>query len=109
VIKELKNGFKYYIPLALCMHKVCMSTTRSITNIHNDTRIKMNDKDEIRLKQKTLTAARDHWLSTDDFTGIHENFIRGMRKYLVMGDDEASRPTPHELLRVRQMTSTARA
>jgi hypothetical protein len=108
VIKELKNGFKYYIPLALCPHKVCMITARSI-NTHDDTRIEMNDKGEIRLKQKTLTAARNYWLSTADFTGICENFIHRMQKYLVMGNDEALRPTPHELLQVGWMTSMARA
>jgi hypothetical protein len=41
----------------------------------------------MRLKQKAMTAAKDHHISTDDFTEIHENLIRGIRKYLVMGDD----------------------
>jgi hypothetical protein len=34
-----------------------------------------------------MTAARDHYLTTDDFTEVRENFVRGMRKYLVMGED----------------------
>jgi hypothetical protein len=44
------------------------------------------DKGEMRLKQKSMTAAKDHYLTTDDFTEVRENFIRGMRKYLVMSD-----------------------
>lgn len=27
VIKELKNGFKNYIPLSLCTHKACLNVT----------------------------------------------------------------------------------
>ena len=34
-----------------------------------------------------MTAGKDHHISTDDFTEIRENFIRGMYKYLIMGDD----------------------
>ena len=45
-----------------------------------DAEITFNDQEEIRLKQK-------HYITTDDFTEIHENFIHGMRKYLIMGDD----------------------
>jgi hypothetical protein len=41
----------------------------------------------MRLKQKTMTSGRDHYITTDDFTEIRENFIRGMRKYLIMGSD----------------------
>ena len=52
-----------------------------------DSEIAWNDKGEIRLKQKAMTAGRDFHITTDDFTKIHENFIRGMRKYLVMGED----------------------
>jgi hypothetical protein len=29
VIKELKGGFKNYIPLSLCMHKACLNATRA--------------------------------------------------------------------------------
>jgi hypothetical protein len=52
-----------------------------------DTEIGWNDKGEIRLKQNVMTAGRDHYLTTNDFTEIRENFIRGMRRYLVMGED----------------------
>ncbi|KAF8797646.1 hypothetical protein BYT27DRAFT_7219063 [Phlegmacium glaucopus] len=85
VIKELKSGFKNYIPLSLCTHKACSYATRSSDAF--DTEIGMNDRGEIRLKQKTLTASKDHYLSTDDFTEIRENFTRGMKKYLILGDD----------------------
>ena len=85
VIKELRNGFKNYIPLALCTHKACANATRSTDTV--DSEIAWNDKGEMRLKQKTMTAGRDHHITTDDFTEIRENFIRGMRKYLIMGDD----------------------
>jgi hypothetical protein len=85
VIKELKAGFKNYIPLALCTHKACKNATRSTDPI--DTEIGWTEKGEMRLKQKTMNAAKDHYLTTDDFTEIRENFIRGIRKYLVMGDD----------------------
>jgi hypothetical protein len=34
-----------------------------------------------------MTAAKDQYLTTDDFMEIRENFIWGMRKYLIMGED----------------------
>ena len=40
----------------------------------------------MKLKQKSMTAAKDHYLSTDDFTEVRENFVHGMRKHLVMTD-----------------------
>ena len=82
VIKELKVGFKNYIPLALCTHKACVNATR-MTDTY-DTEIGWTDKGEMRLKQKSMSAAKDHYLTTNDFTEIRENFVRGMRKYLVM-------------------------
>jgi len=85
VIKELRNGFKNYIPLALCTHKACSNATRSTDSV--DTEIAWTDKGEMRLKQKAMTAGKDHYITTDDFTEIRENFIRGMRKYLIMGTD----------------------
>jgi hypothetical protein len=85
VIKELKGGFKNYIPLSLCTHKACSNATRA-TDLF-DTEIGLNEKGEIKLKQKTLTAAKDHYLTTDDFTEIRENFVRGMRRHLVLGDE----------------------
>jgi hypothetical protein len=85
VIKELKSGFKNYIPLALCTHRACSNATRSADTV--DTEIAWNDKGEMRLKQKMMTAAKDYHITTDDFTEIRENFIRGMRKYLIMGED----------------------
>ena len=87
VIKELKAGFKSYIPLALCTHKACLAATRTPDAF--DTEIGLSDKGEVRLKTKSMSAAKDHHIMTDDFTEIWENFIRGMRRYLVMGDDEA--------------------
>ena len=86
IIKELrKGGFKNYIPLALCMHKACANVTRATETV--DTEVGFNEKGEMRLKQRNFSAAKDHYLTTDNFTEIHENFIRGMRKYLVFGDD----------------------
>ena len=85
VIKELKAGFKNYIPLALCTHKACLHATRTTDAF--DTEIGWTDKGEMRLKTKSMTAAKDHHLTTDDFTEIRENFIRGIRRYLVMADD----------------------
>jgi hypothetical protein len=85
VIKELKGRFKNYIPLSLCTHKACSNATRSTDAF--DTEIGMNDRGKIRLKQKTMTAARDHYPSTDDFMENHENFTWGMRKHLILGDD----------------------
>ena len=69
----------------LCTHKACRIATHSTEAI--DTEIGWNDKGEIRLKQKVMTAEKDHYLTTDDFTEIRDNFICGLRKYLVMGDD----------------------
>jgi hypothetical protein len=85
VIKELKGRFKNYIPLSLCTHKACSNATRP-TDLF-DTEIGLNEKGEIKLKQKMLTAAKDHYLTTDDFTEIRENFVRGMHRHLVLGDD----------------------
>lgn len=85
VIKELKAGFKNYIPLALCTHKACLHATRTTDAF--DTEIGWTDKGEMRLKTKSMTAAKDHHITTDDFTEIRENFIRGIRRYLVMADD----------------------
>jgi hypothetical protein len=86
VIKELKAGFKNYIPLALCTHKACQTATRTTDAF--DTEIGWTEKGEMRLKTKSMTAAKDHYITTDDFTELRENFVRGMRRYLVMGDDE---------------------
>jgi hypothetical protein len=85
VFKELKGSFKNYIPLSLCMHKACSNATWSTDAF--DTKIGMNDRGEIRLKQKTMMAAKDHYLSTDDFTEIRENFTCGMQKHLILGDN----------------------
>ncbi|KAF8229606.1 hypothetical protein L208DRAFT_1401928, partial [Tricholoma matsutake] len=85
IIKELKGGFKNYIPLALCTHKACANATRATETL--DTEVGFNEKGEMRLKQRYFSAVRDHYLTTDNFTKIHENFIWGMRKYLVLGDD----------------------
>jgi len=85
VIKELKSSFKNYIPLALCSHKACLHVMR--TTVAVDTEIGWNDKGEIRLKQKAITAAKDHYMTTDDFTEICENFVCGLHRYLIMSDD----------------------
>lgn len=85
VIKELKGGFKNYIPLALCTHKACANVTRATETL--DMEVGFNEKGEMRLKQRYFSAVRDHYLTTDSFTEIRENFIWGMRKYLVLGDD----------------------
>jgi hypothetical protein len=85
VIKELRAGFKNYIPLALCTHRACSTATRSTDTF--DTEIGWTEKGEMRLKQKSMTAAKDHYITTDDFTEIRESFIHGMCKYLVMSED----------------------
>ena len=85
VIKELKGGFKNYIPLSLCTHKACSNATWSTDAF--DTEIGMNDRGEIRLKQKTMMVVKDHYLSMDDFTEIWENFTHGMQKHLILGND----------------------
>lgn len=68
VIKELRNGFKNYIPLALCTHKACSNMTCSTDSV--DTEIAWMDKGEMRLKQKAMMAGKDHYITTDDFTKI---------------------------------------
>jgi hypothetical protein len=68
MIKELKSGFKNYIPLSLYTHKACSNATRA-TDLFN-TEIGLNEEGEIKLKQKTLMAAKDHYLTTDDFTEV---------------------------------------
>ena len=85
VIKELKNGFKNYIPLSLCMHKVCSNVTKA-TDLFN-MEIRLNKKGEIKLKQKTLMVVKDHYLMTDDFTEVQENFVWGMHRHLSLGDE----------------------
>lgn len=91
VIKELKGGFKNYIPLALCTHKACQTATRTTDPF--DTEIGWTEKGEMRLKQRSMSAAKDHYITTDDFTEIRENFIRGIRRYLVM-NEEGEEPGP---------------
>jgi hypothetical protein len=54
---------------------------------HVDTEIGWTEKGEMRLKQKSMNASRDHFLTMDDFTEIRKNFIRGIRKYLIIGDN----------------------
>jgi hypothetical protein len=88
VIKELKAGFKNYIPLALCMHKACQSAVHSTDPI--DTKIGWTVKGEMQLKQKSMNVAWDHYLTTDDFMEIREIFVRGICKYLIMSDDSDS-------------------
>lgn len=85
VIKELKAGFKNYIPLALCMHKACLTATRTTDPF--DSEFGLADDGKIRWKQKSMTPAKDHYITTDDLTEIRENFVRGIRRYLVMGED----------------------
>ena len=85
VIKELKGGFKNYIPLSMCTHKACSHATRTPETV--DTEIGWTDKGEMRVKQKLTGSVGDYTLSTDDFTEIRENFIRGMRKHLVMEEE----------------------
>ena len=85
VIKELKGGFKSYIPMILCTHKACNDSSRSKDSF--DASIGMNDKGEIQVKQKNFDPSRDANLSTDEFTEVRENLIRGMRKHLKLGKD----------------------
>ena len=68
VIKELRAGFKNYIPLTLCTHKACRYATRSTDPI--DTEIGWTEKGEMRLKQRSMNAAKDYNLSTNDFTRL---------------------------------------
>jgi len=37
--------------------------------------VRFNEKEEIMLKQRNLSAAKDHYFMMDNFTEIHENFI----------------------------------
>ena len=73
VIKELKGGFKNYIPLSMCMHKACSHATRTPETV--DTEIGWTDKGEMRVKQKLTGSVGNYTLSMDDFTEIRENFI----------------------------------
>jgi len=56
-----------------------MHTTEAV-----DTEIGWNNKGEIRLKQKAMMAAKDHYMTTDDFMEICENFVCGLCRYLIM-------------------------
>src|ERR1700678_4099051 len=68
----------------MCMHRACLNATRYMDPL--DAEIGWSDKGEMRLKQKAMTAAKDYHLTTDDFTEACENFIRGMRRHLIMAD-----------------------
>ena len=60
---------------------------------HTTLRLAGQIKGEMRLKQKSMSSAKDHYLTTNDFTEIRENFVLGMWKYLVMcEEDEESGP-----------------
>ena len=94
VIKKLKSSFRNYIPLSFCMHQACLNATCS-TDMFN-TKIGMNERGEIRLKQKTMSSAKDQFMTCIDLTEICENFVCGMVKYLVLDGD--SKPgTPRAL------------
>ena len=95
IIKELKGGFRNYIPLSLCMHRACLNATCSTDAF--DTEIRMNEKGEIRLKQKTMSSAKDQFLTCIELTEIHENFICNMVKYLVL-DGDLEPGTPHTVV-----------
>jgi hypothetical protein len=97
VIKELKTGFKNYIPLALYMHKACQNATHSTNPM--DMEIGWTDKGKMRLKQKAMNAAKDYYLTTDKFTEIRENFIHGICKYLRMGRTLTLGGSHHQLRR----------
>jgi len=88
VIKELKRGFKNYIPFALCTHKACTNATRATDTLN--TEVGFNEKGEIKLKQRNILAAKDHYLMTDNFTEICKDFIQGLRKYLTLVVFESS-------------------
>ena len=92
VIKELKGRFQNYIPLSLCTHRACSNATHSMDAF--DTEIRMNEKGEIHLKQKTMSSAKDQFLTCIELTKIHKNFICGMVKYLVL-DSNLELGVPH--------------
>lgn len=71
----------------MCMHRACLNAT-CLTDVFN-TKIGMNKKGEIRLKQKTMSVAKDQFLTCIDLMEIRENFICGMKKYLVLEGDMA--------------------
>ena len=85
VIKELKGGFQNYIPLSLCTHRACSNATHSTDAF--DTKIRMNEKGEICLKQKTMSLAKDQFLMCIELMEIHENSICSMVEYLVLDSD----------------------
>ena len=73
VIKELQHGFKNYIPLFLCTHKACSNATRAADLFNME--IELNENGKIKLKQKTLTAAKNYHLTTDNFMEVQENIV----------------------------------
>lgn len=84
VIKELRAGFKQYIPLSLTTHAACVRATRSGDTF--DTEVNFNEQG-ILLRRKSFSPAKDQYLSMHDFTEVRENFVRGMRRHLILGDD----------------------
>jgi hypothetical protein len=93
-VKILKSGFKSYLPLSSCTHKACRVATRTLDSL--DAEISLGEKGDIKVKQKNMSAAKDHHITTDDFSQIRENLVSGIRKHLILtGKSETGRPSAH--------------
>jgi hypothetical protein len=68
IVKALKGGFKTYVPLSYCMHKVCRTASRTVDAF--DSKISLNDKGKFKLKQKSMNLAQDLHLTTDEFSQV---------------------------------------
>lgn len=88
VIKELRAGFKQYIPLSLITHAACVRATRRATRSGDtfDTEVNFGEQG-ILLKRKSFSPAKDLNLSMHELAEVRENFVRGMRRHLILGGD----------------------
>jgi hypothetical protein len=86
IIKALKDGLKTYIPLASCTHKSCRTASRTVDTFDNS-ELSVTDKGEFKVKHKSMNPARDHHITTDEFSQIRENFVRGVRKHLILAGE----------------------
>jgi hypothetical protein len=84
IIKALEGGFKTYIPLASCTHAACRTASRTVESYENE--ISLTEKGEVKVKHKSMNPARDHLLTTDEFSQVRENFVRGVKKHLILSD-----------------------
>jgi hypothetical protein len=62
----------------------------------DNSELSVTDKGEFKVKHKSMNPARDHHITTDEFSQIRENYVHGIRKHLILaGETEAGSASAH--------------